>query len=101
MWYNCHYLNRQVELTDERREHIISRHPDVVPVLSEIAVTLETPDEIRSSQRDPETLIFYRVLTTAAGKSLALVVKVDHRAFILSAYLTRARVNGEIRWARN
>jgi hypothetical protein len=101
MWYNCNYLNGMVELTDERREHIASRHPDVIPFLSEITATLDTPDEIHSSQRDPETLVFYRVLTSATGKSLALVVKVDRRAFILSAYLTRTRVNGDIVWAKN
>lgn len=101
MWYNCPYLKRQVELTDERCEHIISRHPDVKPFLDFLGEVIEFPDEIRTSQRDPETLIFYRLYRELLdGKSFAVVVKIDRRAFVLSAYLTRTRVNGEILWAR-
>jgi len=101
MWYNCPYLKAQVELTDERREHIINRHPDVKPFLDLLGEVVEFPDEIRRSQRDPNTLIFYRLYRELlGGKNLAVVVKIDHRAFVLSAYLTRTRVNGEMLWAK-
>ena len=102
LWYNCPYLRTRVELTDERRAHIALRHPDVTRYLNYIGDVLEKPDEIRNSQRDPETLIFYREYRKMLnGKSLAVVVKRNGRSFILTAYLTRARVNGEVIWVRD
>ena len=71
MWYNCPYLKTQIELTDERREHIINRHSDVEPFLIHLANVLESPDEIRTSQRDSETVIFYRHYEMLGGKNLA------------------------------
>lgn len=101
VWYDCPYLKARVELTYERREHITSRHPDVAPYLGHIGEALESPDEIRRSQRDPETLVFYRFYRRMlGGKNLAVAVKTNHRSFILTAYLTRTRVNGEIVWTR-
>lgn len=100
-WYNCPYLKSRVELTAERRAHIAIRHPDVLPYLARIGAVLEQPDEIRRSQRDSETLLFYREFPKMlGGKNLAVVVKIDHRAFVLSAYLTRTRVNGEVLWKK-
>ncbi len=102
LWYNCPYLRVVVELTDERRSHITIRNPDVTRYLNYTGDDLENPDEIRTSQRDLETLIFYQEYRRMLnGKSLAVAVKRDGRSFILSAYLTRARVNGEVLWARN
>lgn len=102
MWYNCPYLKTKIELTDERHDHISHRHPDVLPFLVYLGEVLESPDEIRTSQRDPETLVFYRFYRQMlGGKNLAAVVKRNDRAFVLSAYLTRTRVNGEIVWAKN
>ncbi len=102
VWYNCPYLRAQVELTPERREHIGIRHPDVVAYLNRIGAVLELPDEIRRSQRDVETLLFYRMFVeTLGGKNVVVVVKVGPRSFILSVYLSRTRLNGETVWTRS
>ncbi len=31
VWLGCPYLESNVELTDEREQHIAARHPDLLP----------------------------------------------------------------------
>lgn len=75
-----------VELTDERKSHILKRHPEVKRHLHRLARTLADPETVRRSRHDPEALIFYQ----KASKEyyLAVVVKINRRKYILTAYLT-------------
>jgi len=55
----CSYLEVEVELTDEREQHIIDRHPGTLPDYEEqLAQTLADPDLIRSSDRDERRCYF-------------------------------------------
>ena len=46
--FQCPYLNGEVELTDEREEHIAQAHPDLLPeYLPQVKQTLEDPDQVR------------------------------------------------------
>jgi hypothetical protein len=55
--FPCPYLGSEVELTDERAQHIIKTHPGTLPdYINEMAATLANPDEVRRSRRDPNAL---------------------------------------------
>ena len=76
-----------VELTDERRNHILQFHPDIKSYWKHFPATLANPDILRLSKFDPKAKIFYRS-ASEQKKYLAIVVKTNHRNFILTAYLT-------------
>jgi hypothetical protein len=49
--FACPYLAAaDVELTDERRRHIVDEHPDFEPYLDRIGPTLLEPDLVRRSR---------------------------------------------------
>lgn len=57
--FTCPYLNQQVELTEERYQHILQTHPGTLPdYLTQLTKTLADPDLIRTSDRDPNALLF-------------------------------------------
>lgn len=57
--FPCPYLGLLVELTDERRHHILLKHPDLLPAyIDHVAETLAEPDEVRRDSRFPATRIF-------------------------------------------
>jgi len=75
-----------VELTDERLNHIITFHPDVVRYRKYFKRTLGRPEIIRRSKYDPQVYVFYG--RVSQGKFLAIVAKTNSRNFVLTAYLT-------------
>ncbi|MDO8551955.1 MAG: hypothetical protein Q7S01_00320 [bacterium] len=77
-----------VTLTDERKAHILTFHPDVAHCLSRFAETLEHPDIAVASLHDSTVIICYRLLARRK-KYLAIVVKVTRYPFILTAYLAK------------
>lgn len=77
-----------VVLTDERKMHILTFHPDVARYLSHFAETLANPNIAISSVHNPAVVICYRFLTRRK-KYLAIVVRTGARPFILTAYLAR------------
>lgn len=76
----------EVELTEERKQHIFTFHPEVQRQSKHFAKTLAEPDAVRRSKHDPNVLIFYQ--SVRAKTHLAIVVKTNQRNFILTAYLT-------------
>jgi hypothetical protein len=92
-----------VELTSERRQHIVERHPDLLPQYEPgIAETLLNPDQIRRSSRFGNALLFSRWLEIREGKYVVVVVVTDHypklRHWVITAYLTNQLVTGELIW---
>ncbi|MHB8860254.1 MAG: PBECR2 nuclease fold domain-containing protein [Minisyncoccota bacterium] len=77
-----------VTLTEERKKHILTFHPDVARCMSYFAGTVTTPDVIINSKHDPTVVIFYRFITRQK-KYLAIVVKTGADPFILTAYLAK------------
>lgn len=49
-----------IELTDERKKHILFFHPEVRSYDRHFSKTLSIPDAIRRSKHDPKVLIFYK-----------------------------------------
>ncbi len=105
--FPCPYLKGEVELTDERERHITERHPDLLPEYREQLVeTLAAPDQIRRSLRFGNARLFSRWYTDVKkGKHVVVVVvgepDVASRYWIITAYLTRTLVEGEVEWKRS
>ena len=102
----CPHLSGNVELTDERQQHILSRHPDLLPrYLDLVAETVADPDEVRRDRRFPATRLFSRGYPDVeGGKHIVVVIvsdsKPDGRHWIVSAYMTRRVRQGVIEWQR-
>mgnify|MGYP001560058836 CR=1 FL=1 len=77
-----------VTLTDERKQHILAFHPDVVRALPYFETTLAEPEWLVRSVHDQRVVICYRFLARQK-KYLAIVVKITKHPFILTAYLAK------------
>src|SRR3989304_9932014 len=89
-------LGQPVELTNERRAHILKRHPVIAPFLERIRDVLALPEEARRSNYDPEVLLLSRFYPDIlGGKHLMVVVRIDGRRFILTVYVTGHLVGGQ------
>ena len=77
-----------VMLTDERKMHILTFHPDVTRYLSRFAETLMNPDITTSSVHDPSVIICYHLLAHRK-KHLAIVIRIGVHPFVLTAYLAK------------
>lgn len=75
-----------IELTDERLKHILTFHPEIRSKSKQIGEVLRNPDLIRPSRRDDAVMIFYKQLKN--DKWFAVVVKMNARHFVLTAYIT-------------
>ena len=78
-WFLCPYLGHSVELTEERREHIAERHPDILPEYeSQLAEVIAAPDSIYKSQYDDKALIFSKWFDNIkTGRYLVAVVAIQ------------------------
>ncbi len=102
----CPYLGRPVELTDERRAHILAKHPDLLPEHEHtLAETLAEPDQVRRDERFPGTRLFSRWFPSVReGKHVVVAVVTEPgpaaRHWIVTAYIARKLSQGEIEWTR-
>jgi hypothetical protein len=103
----CPYLGGTVELTDERRQHILSKHPDFLPeYFDQLAETLANPDEVRRDSRFPATRLFAHWFKSVKGGEFVVVAVVSdpppqERHWIVTAYIARKLQQGAIEWKRN
>jgi len=103
----CPYLGKRVELTGERREHILLRHPDLLPEhFDEIAKTLKDPDDVRKDDRFPATQLFSRWCEhLKGGKWIVVAVISDpppaERSWVVTAYIARKLAKGTSEWTRD
>lgn len=89
-------IGRIVELTDERKQHIIQEHPELEDYLSKIKGVLIKPDEIRKSKTDHKVLLFYRFFAKIkSGLYITVVIKINQRNFILTTHMTDRIKMGE------
>jgi hypothetical protein len=103
----CAYLQSEVELTDERQQHILDKHPDLLPeYVARIAATVSDPDEVRRDGRFSGTYLFARWFAEVnKGKFVVVAVVSDPtpavRHWVVTAYSTRRLRQGVIEWKRN
>lgn len=106
--FECAYLDGHVELTDERRAHIIRYHPELSEKLDElIAATLARPDEVRSDTRYASTRLISAFFPPFLdGKHIVVAVVSDPplssgakpRHWIVTAYPARELTQGVTEW---
>jgi hypothetical protein len=110
--FPCPYLHAEVELTDERRQHILASHPEFgSDVMDKIRLALVDPDEVRTDPRFPATHLISRWFDDLlTGKILVVAVVTDEpdstqsglvRHWIVTAYPTRRVTQGIVEWTRH
>ena len=105
--FSCPYLQTEVELTEERERHIAERHPDLLPEHRAcMADTLADPDQVRRSTRLRNARLFTRWFDTVrGGKHIVMVVVTDvaasRRYWVVTAYIARQLVEGDIEWTKS
>ena len=105
--FECPYLKSEVELSDERLQHIAERHPDLLPEHSgRIEETLADPDQVRRSNRFGSARLFSKWYNNIKGGKHVVVVVVSgesspRRHWIITAYIARKLAEGVTEWNRN
>jgi hypothetical protein len=103
--FPCPYLDAWVELTEERRIHIQSKHAEVLPERLEwlVQALLDPEMVVRSRMRD-DARLFLREYHPRGGARYMVVVVVtaseSARSWIVTAYLARNAPKGTIEWRR-
>ncbi|MDX2076813.1 MAG: hypothetical protein SFZ02_10305 [bacterium] len=88
-------------LTQDTRDNILKKHPEVADFWDKIAQTLLSPDEIRRSIRDERVILYYRFDGQVLdGKWVVVVVKRVERRFISTIYATDQIKSGDILWKK-
>jgi hypothetical protein len=104
--FPCPYLGGEVELTDEREQHIAQQHPNLLPAHRDlIGETLADPDQVRRSTHLASARLFSRWYDTVrTGRQVVVVVVTDAgpgRHWIVTAYTARKLRGGTLEWNRN
>ena len=104
--FSCPYLNASIELTEERYQHIFETHPGTLPdYLTQLANTLADPDLIRSSDRDPNALLFSKWFETIRGGRYLIVVVINaiqpEYSWIITTYTARKITGGQVIWTKS
>jgi hypothetical protein len=104
-FFFCPYLGIEVELTDEREQHIIETHPGTLPdYFEQLAETLVNPDQIRTSDRDESALLFSKYFATIRTGRYLVAVTVSQtepqRCWIVTVYTARKIVGGKVIWTK-
>ncbi|QQR80858.1 MAG: hypothetical protein IPJ69_01505 [Deltaproteobacteria bacterium] len=100
------YLKQEIELAEDRLLHITENHPDLLPEHKQrIIDVLKDPDEVRRSKRFGNALLFSRWFDDLKnGKHVVVVVVSEEkpvRNWIVTAYIARKLVEGDVEWKRN
>ena len=104
--FPCPVLGVEVELTDDREQHIAERHPELLPLhLDWIAGVLADPDVVRGSVRVQSARLFSRWYAEIRGGKHVVVVVIPagqhQRARVITAYLARRLGEGMVEWKKN
>jgi hypothetical protein len=91
-------LGFSVHTTPAYWEMIIKiKHPIMAGRLDDVKETLENPDEIRVSKRDPNIYLFYKAKETR--RWICVVAKNESDSgFVVTTYPTDAIKEGELIW---
>lgn len=88
-----------IELTAERWLHVLDAHPELRDGERLIPETLQEPEVVARSVYDPQARLYYKRFPHLwHGKYLVVVVKLNRRHFLLTAYVTDTIKRGERLW---
>ena len=97
------FKNREIRLTEERKEHLEEVHPEMKDQIDRVQETLKIPDYVFRSISDKEVELFYKAYknTPVTEKYLCVVIKVlTDDLFIITAYFTDSIKKGELLWEK-
>jgi hypothetical protein len=96
------YRGRTIRFSEERIHHIEVRF-EMSHFEEHIRETLQTPECVVLSNRDPEAALYYHYYygTRVGNKWLCIVVKDEDEPFCLTAYFTNKIKKGEVLWTSN
>lgn len=87
--------NKRITITISGLRHVMSRHPEINRMLDGIVETLEKPDYIHRSKRDPSVLLYYKFYERRR-KYLCVVVRIfNGEGLFLTSYITDKIKPGE------
>ena len=90
-------LHFRVRTSEEYWQKLIVKHPDLIDLESEVKQALADPDEIRQSSRDPNVLLYYRILKERRW-AVAVAKRLNDERFLITAYQTDALKEGKTLW---
>lgn len=91
----CQSLDIDLNLTDERLNHIIGRHPEFENLINEFCETINRPDFIIKKETGELLLVSWHP-QIFNGKFMIVVIRKDSkRSWIITAFLSRKRPSGE------
>lgn len=92
----CQVLDIDLHLTQERREHIIKRHPEFSNLEKEFYETILLPDFIIKKPTEEYLLVKWHD-SIFNGKFMVVVAKLNvARNWIITSYLSRKKPTGEL-----
>jgi hypothetical protein len=98
------FQGQQIRLTVGQWNHVLAEHPYMSDMEWAVRETLEDPEEVRQSRKNPNTgRLYYRWYTnTALGNKWVLVIVkfLAHDAFISTAYVTNRIRPGGLIWRK-
>ena len=101
----CPYLDKEVDLTDERIAHIEENHPGLIDNFALIRDTLSNPDLVTRRSRSSNVRLISRWFPNLLNGKWVIVVVVTHetpklRHWIVTAHLSTKTPRGEVEWQR-
>jgi len=91
-------FEKKIKLTEERLNHILFKHPEIINNVDKIKFTLIYPDLIRKSQYNSSIWLYYRFYKKLT-KYLTVVVKLYNKeGFVVTSYITDRIKLGEELW---
>jgi hypothetical protein len=81
---------------------ILAKHPEVGGFLERVGDVLADPEQVRQSQRDERTALFYRMEPgVLGGKWVVVVIKQLEQHFVSTIYATDRIKSGNVLWTRS
>jgi hypothetical protein len=91
----------EVVMTHTVRAKTLEKHPEAATFIDLIAQVLQTPDQIRRSNRDERGVLYYlHKQDIFGGKWIVVVVKRIDRNFVSTVYVTSKIKSGEVLWTK-
>ena len=93
MWIVTDKWGNQIELTEERWEHILDYHPELSQHLDDVLLTVRTGRR-KQSPMDPHKYTYYRDFSSLLHNytRIVVIVKLIRNNFIITAYPIRKRI---------
>lgn len=92
-------LNVQVRITEEYWDFLITvKHPPLRDREQDVKTTLQDADEVRVSKVDAKVFLYYKKMDK---RFICVVVRhLNGEGFIISAYPTDAKKEGQVKWKK-